>query len=107
MRKQTKIHRSLYKPLLFVGCERLPFTLITLICGLLIIQIPAVLTFVLVMMFYMVAITIVRNINKNDPQFFYCMYRYMFYLNDYYTVHSFYSPYKAKSSSFIIRSNKK
>jgi type IV secretory pathway TrbD component len=101
MRKQTKIHRALYKPLLFVGCERLPFTVITLICGLLIIQIPVLLTFILVSIFYMVAIALVRNINKTDPQFFYCMYRYLFYLADYYTVNGFYSSYKLRPNIFI------
>ncbi len=101
MRRQTKIHISLYKPVLFVSCERLPFTLITLICSLFIIQMPCLLTFTLVIIFYTIAISIIRNINKHDPQFFYCMYRYMSYLNNYYPVHAFYSLYTKKTNIFV------
>ena len=101
MRNQTKIHIYLYKPLLFMGCERLPFTFITLLSGLVIIEIPSLVTFIFTFGFYLVVVNIVRNINKTDPQFFHSMYRYLVYLQDYYPVHAFYSGNYSKSGFFI------
>ena len=84
-----------------MGCERLAFTLITLICGLLIIEIPSIWIFGFTLIFYCIMVHVVRSVNKKDPQFFYVMYRYVFYLQDYYPSNSFYSNKSNKLNYFI------
>ncbi len=86
----NKIHKSLYKPVLFVGCERLPFTLITMIGGIILMQYQNIYSIVIVLIFYIFSIASIRRINVNDPQFFMCLMRYVRYFKDYYSANEFY-----------------
>lgn len=90
MQTLNQIHKSLYKPVLFVGCERLPFTLITLICGLIIMEYQSLLSVVLSITVYLGGVIMIRRINMHDIQFFQCLYRYLRFYTDYYPVHAFY-----------------
>jgi type IV secretory pathway TrbD component len=84
------IHRSLYKPLLFVGCERLPFTLIVVIGGAVIMAYMSLFVTLSVLVFYLVSIILIRRVNESDPQYFRCLYRYLRYYQDYYPSSEFY-----------------
>lgn len=90
MLSATPIYRSLYKPLLFVGCERLPFTFIVAIGGGIIMAYQTAYTIVAIFIFYTSCIILIRRVNNSDPQFFQCLYRYLVYFQDYYPVHGFY-----------------
>lgn len=90
MLRTTPIHRSLYKPLLFMGCERLPFTLIVAIGGAIIMAYTNLLVTLGVLVFYLLCIGVIRRINETDPQYFWCLYRYLRYYQDYYPANEFY-----------------
>lgn len=90
MQRKLTIHRSLCKPILFVGCERLPFTLIVTIGGVLIMAYQSLLIMGLVLIFYISSIILIRRINEEDPQFFKCLYRYLRYYTDYYPNNAMY-----------------
>ncbi len=90
MLRTTPIHRSLYKPLLFVGCERLPFTLIVAIGGAVIMAYMSLFVTLAVLVFYLVSMILIRRINETDPQYFRCLYRYLRYYQDYYPANEFY-----------------
>lgn len=90
MLRTTLIHRSLYKPLLFVGCERLPFTFIVAIGGAIIMAYLSLWVTIGVLVFYLLSIILIRRVNEIDPQYFRCLYRYLRYYQDYYPVHEFY-----------------
>ena len=90
MLRYTPIHRSLYRPLLFVGCERLPFTIIVAMGGAVIMAYQNLWVIGFVLVFYLVNIILIRRVNENDPQFFWCLYRYLRYYVDYYPANEFY-----------------
>lgn len=90
MLRTNLIHRSLYRPLLFVGCERLPFTIVVAIGGALIMAYMSLGITLGVFLLYLISIIWIRRINENDPQYFRCLYRYLRYYQDYYPVHEFY-----------------
>lgn len=93
------IHRSLYQNVLFVGCERLPFMLVITVGGVIIMLMPSMLVIITVVLFYMLAIGFIRYINKSDPQFFLCLYRYLSQSQEYYPVHEFYPGISDKPKS--------
>ncbi|MCC2624522.1 MAG: hypothetical protein K0R14_395 [Burkholderiales bacterium] len=90
MLRTTLIHRSLYKPLLFVGCERLPFTMVVAIGGAVIMAYMNLFVTLGVFIFYIICIILIRRINEADPQYFRCLYRYLRYYQDYYPANEFY-----------------
>lgn len=99
MLRKIPIHKSLYKPLLFVGCERLPFTLIATIGGVITMAYVNVYSVLAVLLFYLSSIILVRRINANDCQFFQCLYRYVRKYQDYYPMHAFYPGQSDKAES--------
>ncbi len=90
MPRRIVIHKSLYRPILFVGCERLPFTLLITIGGMIIMSYQSLLISVNVLVFYIIGIMAIRRINTDDPQFFRCLFRYVRYYADYYPANAFY-----------------
>lgn len=96
MLKQNTIHKSLYKPIMFLGCERLPFTALTLICGVIILQFQSLIAIILSFMLYLGGVIIIRKINTEDSQFFRSLYRNIRYFNDYYSANAFYPGRKNK-----------
>ncbi|MBY0380049.1 MAG: VirB3 family type IV secretion system protein [Burkholderiales bacterium] len=96
MPKINIIHKSLYKPVLFVGCERLPFTLITLCCGLIIMEYQSTTAIILSIIIYFISIMMVRRVNIEDAQYFQCLYRYIRFYLDYYPANAFYPGTKDK-----------
>lgn len=86
----NQIYRSLYKPVLFVGCERLPFTLVVAIGGGVIMAYQSLWITIMVFMFYIALIILIRRVNERDPQYFRCLYRYLRYYQDYYPANAFY-----------------
>lgn len=99
MQRKIPIHKSLYKPLLFVGCERLPFTLIIAIGGVIIMAYVSLYAVFAIFLFYVLSIILVRRVNEVDCQFFKCMYRYVTKYQDYYPANSFYPGRSDKSES--------
>jgi type IV secretory pathway TrbD component len=87
---KTTIHRALYRPALFVGCERLPFTLVVTLGGILIMAYQTLWITGVVLAFYLVSLVLIRRVNEHDPQFFRCLYRYVRYYKDYYPANAFY-----------------
>jgi len=96
MIQRTPIHRSLYKPILFVGCERLPFIMVSLACGFIILQFQSLLAISIALTLYTTLIMAIRSINAQDMQFFHALYRYVRYFADYYPANAFYACYKPK-----------
>lgn len=90
MLKKTPIYHSLYKPVLFVGCERLPFTIIAALGGIVLVNYHTLLASVMVVLFYLVGIVLIRRVNAEDVQYFTCLYRYVRYYEDYYPANEFY-----------------
>lgn len=90
MPRKILIHKSLYKPLLFVGCERLPFTIIVAIGGIITMSYVSLYAVFAVFLFYLVSLIFIRRVNENDGQFFKCMYRYVAKYQDYYPANAFY-----------------
>ena len=90
MLRYTQIHRSLYRPLLFVGCERLPFTIVVAIGGAAIMAYQNLWVVGIVLAFYLISILLIRRVNEDDPQFFRCLYRYLLHYADYYPANEFY-----------------
>lgn len=90
MKRKIVIHKSLYRPILFVGCERLPFTIVVTIGGVLIMAYQTILILVFVLIFYCLSLILIRKVNEHDPQFFMCMARFLRYSNDYYKASEFY-----------------
>ena len=95
MLNKNSIYQSLYKPVLFVGCERLPFTIIVAIGGVILMNYHSLFVAFLVLVYYSVSLLLVRRVNNHDPQFFLCLYRYIRYFADYYPANEFY-PSKLK-----------
>ena len=90
MLNKNIIHKSLYRPNLFVGCERLPFTILIVICGVLIIANQNIITFIITAIFYLVSIVLIRKINESDAQFFECIVRYIINYKEFYPSNAFY-----------------
>ncbi len=90
MLTKTPIYKSLYRPILFVGCERLPFTVITTLGGVIIMAHQSIIVASIVFLCYLILVTLIRRINLVDPQFFRCLYRYTRYYQDYYPANEFY-----------------
>lgn len=90
MPRKIIIYKSLYKPVLFVGCERLPFTLVVTIGGILIMAYQTLFIFIGVVVFYLVSIILIRRVNEDDPQFFKCLMRYLQLYSDFYPANEFY-----------------
>lgn len=90
MLKKNLVYQSLYKPILFVGCERLPFTIIVAIGGMVLMNYHTLLVAIMVLIFYCISIVLIRRVNAEDPQFFLCLYRYLRYFEDYYPANEFY-----------------
>ncbi|MCX8514038.1 MAG: VirB3 family type IV secretion system protein [Burkholderiales bacterium] len=95
------IHKSLYKPILFVGCERAPFTIIITICGVFMMLFPSFIMFIAVIIFYMLSLIGIRKINEADSQFFQCLYRYVRFYQDYYPANAFYPGRVDKPKSLL------
>ena len=90
MQRKIIIHKSLYKPALFVGCERLPFTIVATIGGIMLMAYQNLISFILVLSFYLLSLVLIRRVNENDPQFFKCLVRYLYRYSDYYPANEFY-----------------
>lgn len=90
MQRKMIIHRSLYKPILFVGCERLPFTIVVTIGGVFAMAYQTLWMMGLILIFYLLSLILIRRINENDPQFFKCLYRYLTNFNDFYPANANY-----------------
>ena len=90
MPRKIPIHRSLYKPLLFVGCERLPFTIVVSIGGVITMAYINFYSIIAVLCFYLISLVLIRRVNEEDAQFFKCLYRYLSKYQDYYPANSFY-----------------
>jgi type IV secretory pathway TrbD component len=90
MLRKIPIHKSLYKPLLFVGCERLPFTVIVTIGGVMLMAFVNLYSVIAILLFYLVSILLVRRVNESDCQFFKCIYRYVAQYQDYYPANANY-----------------
>ncbi|MBP9742402.1 MAG: VirB3 family type IV secretion system protein [Burkholderiales bacterium] len=90
MPRKIVIYKSLYKPVLFMGCERLPFTLMVTVGGVLIMAYQTLLVFIGVLAFYLVGIILIRRVNEDDPQFFKCLMRYLHLYRDFYPANEFY-----------------
>lgn len=90
MLTKNPIYQSLYKPVLFVGCERLPFTIIVAFGGVILMNYHSLFVAFLVLIYYSISLVLVRRVNSHDPQFFLCLYRYIRYFEDYYPSNEFY-----------------
>jgi type IV secretory pathway TrbD component len=90
MLKKTPIYQSLYNPVLFVGCERLPFTIVATIGGVILMNYHTLLAAAITIIFYVISIGLIRRVNMDDPQFFLGLYRYIWYFEDYYPANEFY-----------------
>ncbi len=90
MPRKIIIHKSLYRPALFVGCERLPFTLAVTIGGVIMMAYQNLWVFAGVLIYYLLIIILIRRVNENDPQFFLCLARYVIHYADYYPANEFY-----------------
>ena len=90
MARKMIIYKSLYRPPLFVGCERLPFTLVVAIGGVMIMAYQSLWVSIAVFLYYLVAIMLIRRVNETDPQYFLCLTRYVLHYRDYYPSHEFY-----------------
>ncbi|MDQ5920643.1 MAG: Type secretory pathway, VirB3-like protein [Pseudomonadota bacterium] len=101
MLRKNIIHKSLSKPVLFVGCERLPFTIVVTVGGVLIMAYQTILVFILVLFYYLVSIMLIRRVNEHDPQFFRCLMRYLQFYQDFYPANEFYPGKPDKSYSFF------
>lgn len=101
MQITNKIHKSLYKPVLFVGCERLPFTLISAMGGIILMQYQNIYSIVLVFIFYVWSVALIRRVNLNDSQFFMCLVRYIRFYKDYYPANEFYPGVIDNPRSFL------
>ena len=90
MQRKIIIHKSLYRPTLFVGCERLPFTFTVTIGGVVMMAYQNLWVSVGVFIYYLIAIMLIRRVNEDDPQFFLCLTRYVVHYADYYPANEFY-----------------
>jgi len=81
MRKVT-LHRSLYKPILVMGCERAPFMIIMLSSLLLIVQGSFDIK-ILGIVFFILMTGIMAFLTAKDPYFFKILFRYLRYQDFY------------------------
>ena len=88
------MHRSIWKPIMFMGCERTPFMIVAISSGLLIMN-GGFIGKIVGVVYFIVAISIIALLNRKDPQFFQILYRYTFlYKQDFYANNALY-PSKA------------
>ena len=81
MRKVT-LHRSLWKPILVMGCERTPFIIIMMSSLLLVVQ-GSFQVKIIGVVFFAVMTAIMAFLTSKDPFFFKILFRYLRY-QDYY-----------------------
>lgn len=81
MRKIT-LHRSLYKPILVMGCERTPFLIIMMSSLLLVVQGSFDIKIIGVV-FFIVMTGIMAFLTAKDPYFFKILFRYLRYQDFY------------------------
>lgn len=81
MRKVT-LHRSLWKPILVMGCERPPFIIIMMSSLLLVVQ-GSFQVKIIGIIFFVVMVAIMAFLTSKDPYFFKILFRYLHY-QDYY-----------------------
>jgi type IV secretory pathway TrbD component len=101
MRKITPIQKSLYTPQLFAGCERMPFIFVATLGLVLLYAYETIVAGIAVFIFYTVSITLIRRVNKMDPQYFKCLWRFFFYFQEYYPAHELYPGKPDKPRSFF------
>ena len=76
------LYRSIWKPILFMGCERGPFLMVALSSGLLIMEGSFWLK-IIGIVYFVVMVAIMAYCNSKDPFFFQILYRYLKYQNFY------------------------
>ena len=101
MPRKIPFYKSLYVPVLFVGCEKLPFIVVVTIGGVLIMAYQNMYVFIFVFLFYITSIMLIRRVNEQDSQFFSCLFRYLFTYMDYYPAHEFYPGRSDKPYTFF------
>jgi type IV secretory pathway TrbD component len=86
--RRILLHRSLWKPILYMGCERVPFLLIAISSALLIME-GNLWVKIGGFIYFGIMIGITALINNNDPFIFQIMWRYRLYQN-FYPSHALY-----------------
>lgn len=80
--RRVAIHRSLWKPILFMGCERIPFLIVAVTSGLLILEGNTWLK-IAGIIYALSAIGAMALLNAREPLFFKIVLRYLKYQNFY------------------------
>lgn len=80
--RRTPMYRSLWKPIMFMRCERIPFLAVALSSGLLVME-GGLWVKVGGIVYFAVAIALVGLANSKDSFFFQIIFRYVRY-QDYY-----------------------
>lgn len=90
--RRVPMHRSIWKPIMFMGCERTPFMIVAISSALLVMN-GGFWGKVLGVVYFLVAVGIIAFLNAKDPQYFQILFRYTsrqdFYPNN--------APYPGKS----------
>jgi len=80
--RRVPMHRSLWKPILFMGCERTPFMIAAISSALLIMN-GGMWAKILGLAYFVIAVALMAIINAKDSQYFQIMWRYVKYQNYY------------------------
>lgn len=74
--RQVKLHKSIVKPKLIVGCERIPFMLVFITSLLLLVEGKFTVK-IIGGVFFFVGVGIIAFLNKKDPFFFKVLIRFL------------------------------
>lgn len=80
--RNITIHRSLWKPILWMGCERAPFMIIMISSALLVVEGGFIVKIVGVV-YFVIMTGLLAYLNNKDPFFFKVLFRYLSYQDFY------------------------
>ena len=86
--RRTPLYRAAWKPTMLVGCERVPFVLVAIVSGILVME-GGFWIKVIGAAFFVIGVGIMALINSKEPFAFAIGWRYLFY-QDYYASHALY-----------------
>lgn len=80
--RRVPLHRSLWKPIMFMGCERIPFMMIAISSALLIME-GGLWVKVAGVIYFLIMVGIMAIVNAREPFFFKIIWRYRYYQDFY------------------------
>jgi len=87
--ERISLDRSLWKPVLFMGCERVPFLIVAVTSGLLIME-GSLWVKIAGVIYFVIMVAVIAFLNANEPSLFTILWRYLWQYQNFYPSNALY-----------------